>query len=143
MSETKNSYETATWANTMGTRLVVLMYDGAIGAVIKALDAIEAGDLEARCKAVNMAMEVLTHLCEALDFEHGGMVAENLGELYLSMIARLVRVNMLNDPQPAREVLSMLKTLYDAWRTLDERITEQTVAHHPVTVPQPQMRAVG
>lgn len=143
MSENKKPNNGIDHANTVGTRLVVLMYDGAIGAVSKALAAIEAGDLEARCKAVNMAMEVLTQLCEALDFEHGGAVAENLGELYLSMIARLVRVNMLNDPRPAREVRSMLETLYDAWRTLDERVTEETIAHRPAMLPQPQARAVG
>ena len=123
-----------------GTRLVVLMYDGAIGALNKALDAIEAGDLEGRCKAVNMAMDILTQLCLALDHEQGGQIAGNLSDLYRFMIARLVRTNLLNDPQPTRDVLRLLESLYSAWRTLDEQISAGYVA---VIAPKPEMRAVG
>lgn len=123
-----------------GTRLVVLMYDGAIGALNKALDAIEAGDLEGRCKAVNMAMDILTQLCLALDHEQGGQIAGNLSDLYRFMIARLVRTNLLNDPQPTRDVLRLLESLYSAWRTLDEQISAGYVA---VIAAKPEMRAVG
>jgi len=123
-----------------GTRLVVLMYDGAIGALNKALDAIETGDLEGRCKAVNMAMDILTQLCLALDHEQGGQIAGNLSDLYRFMIARLVRTNLLNDPQPTRDVLRLLESLYSAWRTLDEQISAGYVA---VIAPKPEMRAVG
>jgi len=123
-----------------GTRLVVLMYDGAIGALNKALDAIETGDLEGRCKAVNMAMDILTQLCLSLDHEQGGQIAGNLSDLYRFMITRLVRTNLLNDPQPTRDVLRLLESLYSAWRTLDEQISAGYVA---VIAPKPEMRAVG
>lgn len=123
-----------------GTRLVVLMYDGAIGALNRALAAMETGDLEGRCKAVNMAMDILTQLCLALDHEQGGQIAGNLGNLYRFMIARLVRTNLLNDPQPARDVLKLLESLYSAWRTLDEQIAAGYVA---AAAPKPEMRAVG
>jgi flagellar protein FliS len=123
----------------MGTRLVILMYDGAIGALNKALACIEAGDLEGRCHAVNMAMDILTQLCMSLDHEQGGQVASNLDSLYRFMIARLVRTNLLNDPEPARDVLRMLEPLYNAWRTLDEQI----VAGYAIERARPEMRAVG
>lgn len=142
MPQTDKPLDAANPVTNAGMRLVILMYDGAIGALNKALAAIEAGDLQARCDAVNMTMDILTQLCLALDFEQGGAVAGNLGDLYLSMITRLVRTNMLNDPQPAREVLQMLEPLYNAWRTLDERITEEAVAHRLTSAPQP-LRAVG
>lgn len=122
-----------------GTRLVILMYDGAIGALNKAIVAMEAGDLEARCKHVNLAMDVLTQLSLALDHEHGGEVAGNLDNLYRFMIARLVRTNLLNDPEPLREVLQMLETLYKAWRNLDEQIAAGYVEEHA----EPELRAVG
>lgn len=125
-----------------GTRLVVLMYDGAIGALNKGLAAIEAGDLEGRCKAINMAMDILAQLCMALDFEKGGQIATNLNDLYRFMIGRLVRANLLNDPVPARDVLRLLETLYAAWRTLDERMVTE-YANREAARPAPALRAVG
>jgi len=125
-----------------GTRLVILMYDGAIGALNKALAAIEAGDLEARCNAVNMAIDILTQLCTALDHEHGGQVAGNLDNLYRFMIGRLVRTNLLNDPEPTRDVLRMLEPLYTAWRTLDEQIVAGAVPANAGAA-GPEIRAVG
>ena len=142
MSQNAQPIEGATAAGSTGTRLVILMYDGAIGALNKALAAIEAGDLQTRCEAVNMAMDIITQLCLALDFDQGGQIAVNLSDLYLSMITRLVRTNMLNDPEPAREVLTMLEPLYNAWRTLDERLSEQAMAQRLVAEP-PALRAVG
>ncbi len=142
MSQNAQPVEGTTAASSTGTRLVILMYDGAIGALNKALTAIEAGDLQTRCEAVNMAMDIITQLCLALDFEQGGQIATNLSDLYLSMITRLVRTNMLNDPEPTREVLTMLEPLYNAWRTLDERLSEQAMAQRLVAEP-PALRAVG
>jgi flagellar protein FliS len=126
----------------MGTRLVILMYDGAIGALNKALAAIEEGDLEGRCKAVNMALDILTQLCMSLDHDQGGQVAGNLDKLYRFMIARLARTNLLNDPEPAREVLQLLDPLYQAWRTLDQQIAAGYA--RPDSIPaKPEIRAVG
>ena len=135
--------ETTEHAPAIGTRLVVLMYDGAIGALSKALAAIEAGDLQGRCHAINMAMDILAQLCSALDFEHGGEIAGNLGNLYRYMIARLVRANLMNDPEPARHVLRLLESLYAAWRKLDEQVSEELVAQRRSVAALPAMRAVG
>ena len=49
-TQTKQLEEQET-AHLNGTRLVILLYDGAIGALNKALAAFEAGDLETRCEA--------------------------------------------------------------------------------------------
>jgi flagellar protein FliS len=144
MSETyRMEAETTEHAPAIGTRLVVLMYDGAIGALSKALAAIEAGDLQGRCRAINMAMDILAQLCSALDFEHGGEIAGNLGNLYRYMIARLVRANLMNDPEPARHVLRLLESLYVAWRKLDEQVSEEFVAQRRSVATLPAMRAVG
>ncbi len=142
MSEAKQSIDGATPVSHVGLRLVILMYDGAICALHKAIAAIEKGDIETRCASVNMAMEILTHLCLALDFEQGGVVATSLNDLYRSMIARLLRVNLLNDPKPAREVLRILEPLYDTWRKVDEKIALEVVAHD-ITVEPQTLRAVG
>lgn len=128
MSQTQTKQlENQEAAHLTGTRLVILMYDGAIGALNKALAAFKAGDLEARCDAINMTMDIIVQLDDALDLEHGGHVAANLDNLYRFMITRLARANLLNDPQPVHEVLKLLEPLYDAWRKLDEHITAQQI----------------
>ena len=111
-----------------GTRLVVLMYDGCIGALHKALDAIASGDAEARCRAILMATDILAQLCDSLDMEKGGQIAENLDKLYRFMRRRLPRVNLLNDPVPARDVLRIIEPLYDSWRQLDEKLSAAAAA---------------
>ena len=107
------------------TRLVVLLYDGAIAALERALDAIDRGDPMRRCRSINMALDILAHLCLALDRDRGGEIAHNLTRLYGFMIGRLQRANLLNDPAPLREVVALLETLYGAWRELDRRVTEE------------------
>ncbi len=107
------------------TRLVVMLYDGAIASLNQALEAIEAEDLAGRCRSINMAVDILANLCVALDTEQGGEIARNLERLYGFMIGRLQRANLMNDPAPVREVAELLETLYGAWRELDRRVTEE------------------
>lgn len=130
-------------ADLTGTRLVILMYDGAIGALNKALAAFEAGDLETRCEAINMVMDILVQLDEALDLEQGGHVAANLDNLYRFMITRLARANLTNKPQPARDVLSLMEPLYDSWRKLDEQLTAQHIVRRGHAAKAAEMRAAG
>jgi flagellar secretion chaperone FliS len=143
MSQTQtNQLEDQETAHLTGTRLVILMYDGAIGALNKALAAMKAGDLMTRCEALNMVMDIIVQLDEALDLENGGHVAANLDNLYRFMITRLARANLTNDPQPVRDVLKLLEPLYDAWRRLDEQITAQDIVRRGQAAAA-EMRAAG
>jgi flagellar protein FliS len=114
----------------MATRLVIMLYDGAIASLQQALEAIETGDLEGRCRSVNLAVDILANLSLALDIERGGEVADNLSKLYGFMISRLQRVSLLNDPQPARDVIKLLEILHESWCELDRRVTEERFMPH-------------
>lgn len=122
------------------TKLVVLLYDGAIAALERALGAIEEGDLEGRCQAINMAVDIIANLSLALDTENGGEVAGNLSKLYGFMISRLHRANLLNDPQAAKDVIRLLEPLYTSWRELDRMVAAQAL--HPADNHH-QMAAAG
>lgn len=108
------------------SRLVVMLYDGAIASLHQAVESIEAGDLEGRRRAINMTLDIIANLCLALDMENGGEVAENLSKLYGFMITRLQRANLLNDPAPIADVLRILEPLYEAWRELNRKVTEES-----------------
>jgi flagellar protein FliS len=115
---------------TMAIRIVIMLYDGAIAALQEAVDAIEAGDLGGRCRSVNLAVDIIANLSLALDTERGGEIAENLSRLYGFMISRLQRVNFLNDPQPAKDVIKLLEILYESWCEIDREVTEESLARH-------------
>lgn len=144
MSQTQTTQpENQEAAHLSGTRLVILLYDAAIGALNKALAAFEAGDLQTRCAAINMTMDIIVQLHEALDLEQGGHVASNLDNLYRFMITRLARANLTNNPQPVHDVLYLLEPLYDAWRKLDEQITAQDIVRSAGAEAPVELRAAG
>ena len=144
MSQTQTTHpEEQETAHITGTRLVILLYDGAIGALNKALAAFEAGDLQTRCEAINMTMDIIVQLHDALDLEQGGHVAANLDNLYRFMITRLARANLTNDPQPVHDVLYLIEPLYDAWRRLDEQMTAQEIVQRAAAKEAVPMRAAG
>ena len=145
MSQTQtNEYPDQEAAHLTGMRLVIMMYDAAIGALKNSLAAIQANDLQTRCDALNMVMDIIVQLHEALDLKHGGHVASNLDNLYRFMITRLARANLTNDPRPVREVLQLMEPLYDSWRKLDEQLTAQHIVRSGQAAKNElQMRAAG
>jgi len=125
------------------TRLVVMFYDGAIASLQSAIKAIAENDIEGRCHSVNMTLDILAHLSDALDTERGGEIAENLSRLYAFMISRLSRVTLANDPEPARETIQLREILYQAWCEIDRRVTAEAMAPVAEMIPQAKIAGIG
>lgn len=106
-------------------RLVAMLYEKAISCLNDAIRAIEAGDLEARWKANTRAIEIINHMLTTLDMEKGGDISKNLDQLYRFMLARLPEVDMKNNPDLAREMISLLDPLRKAWTVVADRGTEK------------------
>ena len=104
------------------SRLVVMLYDEAIGALQAAIAAATRGDIETRCNSVTAATEIVGYLYMNLDLEQGGEVADNLGAIYAHIMHRLPRVNLYNDAETAEEAISLLEPLRESWNELDSRI---------------------
>jgi len=115
-----------------GARLVATFYSEAIAALEDAIEAIEQGDIERRYNSVVVATGLIAELAYALDEDAGGEIAQNLGQLYVFILTHLPRVNIDNDPNPARNAIRLLKPLRDAWDELDTRLDAETEAGHPV-----------
>jgi len=103
-------------------RLIVMLYDEAIAGLRAAIDAIESGDIEARCKATEQVTEIVSQLYLSLDMEHGGEIAENLGRIYNLIIVQMTQVNFTNDAALVAQMMNLLTPLRDSWFGLDERI---------------------
>jgi flagellar protein FliS len=108
------------------SRMVVMLYDEAIGALRTSVMAIASGDIECRCNCVTSALEIVGHLYLCLDEDQGGKVAQNLSSIYGHIISRLPTVNLYNDAEAAEESIQLLETLRDSWIELDARIVDGT-----------------
>ncbi len=120
-------------------KLVALLYDRAVTSLNDAVKAIERGDIQARATANKNAVSVIGELWGSLDLERGGEVAQNLNRLYSFMITKLSQVDMKNDAQAARDVITLLDPLRKSWHQLASQGPEQAARSHAA----PEQPAAG
>ena len=110
---------------------VAMLIDRAIGSLGEAVQAIERGDIQARWSANQRASAIIETLWRTLDLEKGGEIAANLNRLYNFMLNRLTQVDLKNDPEPAREVMTLLEPLRRSWHEIVQREAQAAAAQRP------------
>jgi len=104
-------------ADPMG--LIKLIYDRLTQTIVLAGDALETGDIEARSKAINRAIELIDlGLINALDFERGGDLSKRLSAHYMSWIARLSQANAQSSIETLKAVEGEVRMIKSAWDEL-------------------------
>lgn len=97
-------------------KLILMLFDGALLVLNKAVADIENKDLPGKIKHIAKGIEIITMgLSASLDPSAGGDLAERLGALYEYMCRRLTLANLQNNPAPIREVIELLQGLREAW----------------------------
>ncbi len=109
--------ETAVTTQNKG-HLVVMLYEGAVKFLKKAISAMEAGDLEAKAHNLAKAQDIIFELNTVLDMEVGGEIAQNLRQLYNFMRKRLNQANIKRDPQLIREVIGLMEEINQGWKAI-------------------------
>ncbi len=107
-------------------KLIVLLYQGAIRFMRKAILAMERRDMEAKGDCLIRAQDIVLELLYAIDhqmLDSGNELARNLQRLYLYSYRRLVEANIRIDPKAVEEVIGLMGNLLEAW--------EQVVAGEP------------
>jgi flagellar protein FliS len=100
-------------------KLIVLLYDGALVAVLSGLTHMKSGNIPEKGKAISKAIQIIDNgLRASLDREAGGQIAEGLDSLYEYMSARLLVANLKNSPEILDEVRHLLTELRDAWKAI-------------------------
>ncbi|EPW5944202.1 flagellar export chaperone FliS [Yersinia enterocolitica] len=100
-------------------QLIVMLFDGAQSALVRARILMNQGDIPAKGAALSKAINIIENgLSAGLDMEKGGELAENLSALYDYMSRRLLHANLHNDEQAITEVLALLDNIADAWRQI-------------------------
>ena len=95
--------------------LVVMLYDGAIAAMQRAVTAIEAHEIQKKCTHLNRAVAIIAQLEGTLNFELGGEVAQTLNSLYVYSRAQILKCNLENSPEILRSLIEKLASVREAW----------------------------
>ena len=99
-------------------KLIVMLYDGAIRFLNRAIRAMDAGDHEEKAACLDKAQAIIEELNVALDVDAGGEVAGNLRSLYNFMTRHLGQATARNDPQMVRDVIKCLEDLNEGWKAI-------------------------
>ncbi len=103
-------------------QLIVLLYEGCMQWLHMAKQELKKNKAE---KAPNwsnysnymgMAMEILTHLQDSLDYKQSRAFCEQMFSLYDFMKTNLAKANAKKEEKPIDDVVVLLKDLKDTWK---------------------------
>ncbi len=96
-------------------QILIMLYDGAIQFLNKALIAMEKNDIQESHNNNIAAQNIIAEFMNTLDMDIGGNVAKNLYSLYEYLHYRLVQANIQKNPAYIEEVIRHLKDLKQTW----------------------------
>lgn len=98
-------------------QLIILLFDGAISALIRARLFMQDGNIEGKGNSISKAINIIeSGLKQGLVDNSGDELADNLLGLYNYMVRRLLQANLHNDVEAIEEVESLLRNIADAWK---------------------------
>ncbi|MBF0139695.1 MAG: flagellar export chaperone FliS [Magnetococcales bacterium] len=116
-------------ANTASKEdLLILLYEGAIRFLERAIVEKESKRLSEHKMYLRRGLAIVSELQATLDFQKGGDLAIQLFELYSYMIDRLTEANIKQDMEQIRVVIKNLNTLLEGWRVAVRQVQGQAAA---------------
>ncbi|MCE9979602.1 MULTISPECIES: flagellar export chaperone FliS [Leclercia] len=110
--------------NASPHQLIVLLFDGAHSALVRARLFLEAGQLPEKGEALSKAINIIDNGLKAgLNMEVESDLPENLAALYDYMVRRLLHANLRNDAEAIVEVEVLLNNIADAWKQIGPNAT--------------------
>lgn len=125
----QNAYKRAA-VNTMDqTKLIIMLYDGAIKYVGMGIESLKRKEIEKAHNSLVKTKAIVSELMASLNMEKGGEIAKNLQSLYAYMFDQLIEANVTKNPMPAQTVLGLLKELREAWLFISKQGKQQPEAN--------------
>ena len=104
-------------------RLVVFTFEQLVVNLERARIAMERNDLELRVTALRRARGLVGELLATLDFEKGGKIAAQLGDLYQYMMYELVDIGQRGDVVTMRKLVNIATSLRDGFAGAASQLT--------------------
>ena len=120
MRNAHNEYQSNHVETADQKQLIVMLYDGAIKFLDKALLTIENyKKYDDANRNILRAQDIITELMVSLDMDRGGEIAENLLNLYSYMKKELLEANVKKEKKGVEQVIKMLRELKEAWEKME------------------------
>src|SRR5262245_4602121 len=103
------------------TKLVVMLYEGAVRFLGESVTAIKSRDLNRKRHAIDRAVAIVQHLHNTLDMERGGEMAAELDKLYSYITSRILDGSAKLETEPLEEAIKLLSVLLTGWEELAKR----------------------
>ena len=95
-------------------KLVIMCYEGAVHSLKLAKAKYYAKEYEAKAKAIQNSLDIVTELRSALNFEQGGEIAKNLDALYSFWMKLILKADLEEDPRGLDQVAAMMEEIKSA-----------------------------
>ncbi len=118
-------------------RLVLLCYEEAIRSLHLAKANYEGKEYEKKGKAVQKALDLISELREALDFERGGEIAKHLDGIYGFITAHILKADVRKELKGFDQAAAMLEDLRSAW----EEAFYGRQENRPLPIPLPDLHS--
>ncbi len=115
-----DAYQAVQVTTTDRGRLLLMMYEGGIKFLKYSLVGLEENDIAKFCRYLSKGQAIIAELMSTLDFEKGGVIARDLDRLYDFMLFYLSEANLYRDADRIRKVISLIDTIYSAYREIIE-----------------------
>lgn len=130
-----NSYRKVATQTASPGQLVLMLYEGAIRFLERALSGFEIDDPAKANETISnnllRTQEILFELNVSLNMQDGGTLAATLRSLYHYMDRRLMESNMRKESEGIREVISRLCVIRDAWSQMLQGQGAQVAGDRP------------
>ncbi len=120
-SNYQNAYKKASVNTLDQTKLIIMLYDGAIKNASFAVEHMKSGQIEKVHDCLIKTKNIVTELMSTLNMDRGGDIAKNLQSLYSYMFSQLIEANMNKKTEPVVIVIDLLKELRAAWTKINSK----------------------
>jgi len=127
MYKRSNMYQEIAVQTSSPTKLVVMLYEGAIRFLGQSVTAIRSNDIEGKRQSIDRAMAVIQHLQSTLDRDQGGDVAAKLDNLYIYITSKIMEGSTKLQTAPIEEAIKLLNVLLSGWEEIVNKEQENTV----------------
>jgi flagellar secretion chaperone FliS len=138
-NRTQVAYQEAAVRNANPIELVIMLYDILARDLHGAIEAMEAGSIEARTTKLKHGFLALQQLEGSLPMEEGGDLAAGMSRFYSMLRAQMMNAQVQQDPAILRELIQLLFSVREAWVELNSRqAPTPQVATAPASTPAPE-----
>ena len=117
----QNAYKKASVNTLDQTKLIIMLYDGAIKNASFAVEHMKSGQIEKVHDCLIKTKNNETELMATLNMDRVGDIANNLQSLYSYMFSQLIEANMNKKTEPVVVVIDLLKELRAAWTQINSK----------------------